>query len=379
MASSAVRSDAAGVVGTGGGGSGGGSLISSAMRVSAAMAAVASATCSAELRDEAHEIHSQIKEGKVDEDDEGGSIQEDTAEVRAVALFLAFKPRALSVLRDFVSSSSFEAGNPSHADADKLLHDMAPENSIEHTMQRPVSVFAAAVAVAAENNTGWVTTQATVDGASTSTAPAAVHVVAAMGGGGGGGAEAHVQVHLVDVDGSTKILRVPQPWTVDRLYDLTDSSDARFVCNGRSMERDAPLARYGITENRPFTTVYRLFQLRGGMHHASSLRAAAFTLTDAPSPASRACARDVHRDADAESARSAQCGRAHALRALDSPVDAGVRWRAAALVVRKWPAGAQRDISAVCQFADTLFLRQCGQSDAELYAAVHAALRSLHG
>ena len=86
------------------------------MRVSAAMAAVVTDTDSSKLRNDALKIYCEIQGNT--------NATNDTAEARTVTLYADFKPRVMSVLWEFVSSSSFQDINPSHADAEHLLHVM---------------------------------------------------------------------------------------------------------------------------------------------------------------------------------------------------------------------------------------------------------------
>ena len=97
-----------------------------AQRVHSAMASIAPATWSPELRDEAYEIYARIEDdifasihGNTDDDTDDDMAEHD------VELLPDLKPRVLVVLRDFVSSSSMDASSPSFADITPLLNDMS--------------------------------------------------------------------------------------------------------------------------------------------------------------------------------------------------------------------------------------------------------------
>lgn len=96
-----------------------------AQRVRSAMASIAPATWSPELRDEAYELYARIEDdifasihGNTDDDTDDDMAEHD------VELLPDLKPRVLIVLQDFLRSSSFDASNPSFADIKPLLQDM---------------------------------------------------------------------------------------------------------------------------------------------------------------------------------------------------------------------------------------------------------------
>jgi hypothetical protein len=229
-----------------------------------------------------------------------------------------------------------------------------------------------------------------------------------------------------------------RPWTVDRLFELAACPNARFVHGGRSIERGETLARYGITPANALNVVHTLMRLRGGMHHASSLRAAPgpaaangpgrtrtvgdffprglnLQFCDVQCGAVAACA--LYAQAGGAQVPGGPCdlplqnvqvrgpetahGRApvhswadlvrflHGLATGTSAAADGLRtaagaprcvasaqWRVMAGVVNRWAPEARGSVARVCEAADALLLRRDGQSDADLFAAVGAAARA---
>ena len=86
--------------------------------------------------------------------------------------------------------------------------------------------------------------------------------------------ERSIQVILCGVNGRSRIILADPSWLVDRLHEEAaggaPNQDLRLTSNGRMLKKGSTLASNGI--NADYHTVHIMFTLRGGMHHASSLR-----------------------------------------------------------------------------------------------------------
>ena len=254
-------------------------------------------------------------------------------------------------------------------------------------MSRPDMPGAAGAATAADESTAGSGANHMGDmcGCGTITCACGLRAVSAQGQGCTAAAPSSVMILMNDVHGQSRMLKVGPPWMVDQLYVEAGHGDMHFVCGGRVMQRGVPLSHYGAVTNKPFTTVSMMLHLRGGMHHASSLRvvsgAGAFKTS-----ARDAGACNLHVQGARPSAAAASeldpfagilCVREDtvAVRCDNQAPAEYMQWRVAAQVVSKWSACEQRDTARVCAFLDTLFVRQPGQSDEYLHATLQTVMR----